>query len=592
MKMLTRTKLLNFIAITFLVFCFQSEAKENNKLWLQQGQSELKKIAQGDNHSYHLKLDKGQFIAGVVIQNNVDVEIAVYNPSGTKIGLFDRFFHGKEPFHFTTKDHGIYQLQVNPIAKDEGLYSIGIIYTDSIATTREDKMQQMMAHYAADEPGGVVAVVQAGKMIFSQGYGLANVEYDIANETTTPFHMASGSKPFTAFAIAMLAEQNKLSLDDDVRKHLSWMPDFGEVITLRHLLNHSSGLKDAWNLWEMSGGNYADILTQQQILEFIKIQRELNFKPGQRFQYNNGAYALLAEVVSMVTKQNFSHWMTENIFKPLAMNSTYILDNHQSIIKQRAYSYESKYLGLKNAISNKSFVGAVNVYSTANDLSHWLRNYHTLDIGNQNILNNMWQPSRFNNGKSKNYALGVFIKQHRGLKQILQGGTTAGFRTMLNYYPKIDAAVIVLANTPDFNVSQIARLSAEIFFADAMQLEKDIPIQVQVPGAHVKKHVITSTAEIAFKQQKLKSLNDYVGIYYSEELSTTYKFALENKLLVVKYHRGIFPLNPKGEDSFGLNDDWLFDWDFTFVRDEQGRVQQLRLDHSRAQNVWFKRLGK
>ena len=589
-KMITRqTIFYKHLALTLLALCFHSQAVETEKLWLiKQSQSELKRLANGDNHIYQLKLEKDQFIAGVAIQNNIDVVIDVFDPSGTQVDSFNQFSHGKEPFHFNTKQRGVYQIQVKSSAKKTGLYSIGIVYSDDIATTGENKMQQMMVHYADDEPGGVIAVVQAGKIIFSQSYGLANVEYGVPIEMSTAFHLASGSKPFTAFAIAMLEQQKKLSLDDDVRKHLIWMPDFGEVITLRHLLNHSSGLKDAWNLWEMSGGRHDDILTQQQIIEIIKNQRELNFKPGQRFQYNNGAYAILAEVVSQVSGQKFSHWMRQNIFIPLGMNSTTILDNHQLIIKQRAYSYESKYLGLKNAISNKSFIGAVNVYSTADDLSRWLRNLHTAKVGGEQVIKNMYQKSQLNNGTLKDYAFGVFILQHNGLKKIQQGGTTAGFKFMMNYYPKIDAGVIVVANTHDFNVRSIVHKAAEIFFAAEMKPEKRTTTQIQIPGSHVREHGVTPIEEIALKQQKLKSLNDYIGTYYSEELMTTYKVVIENKRLVLKYRRGIFPLNPKEEDRFGLNDDWLFDWDFIFERDNQDRVQRLRLDHSRAQNVWFK----
>lgn len=360
------------------------------------------------------------------------------------------------------------------------------------------------------------------------------------------------------------------------------MPDFGEVITLRHLLNHSRGLKDAWNLWKMSGGRYDDIVTQQQILELIKNQTELNFKPGQRFQYNNGAHALLAEVASTVTKQKFSTWMTQNIFKPLAMNSTIILDDHQLIIKNRAYSYESKYLGLKNAVVNKSYVGAVIVFSTTNDLTRWIKNLHTGKVGGKSVINSMHSKSLLNNGIAKNYALGVYILEHNGLKKIQQGGTTAGFKIMMDYYPKIDSAVIVMANTPDFNVRSIAHKTAKIFFGEVMQLADETIVPSQIPGTHIKSHADTPIEEITLNQQKLKSINDYVGTYYSEELTTTYKLDIENKILVLKYHRGTFPLNPKGKDRFGLNNDYYLDWDLIFERDEQSHVQQLRLDHSRA----------
>lgn len=580
----------NIIVFALIVLSFQSEALVNQTLELKQGQSEFKKIVNNEIHNYQINLTAGHYITGFAFQKSIDIAIDVYNPLGQSIGKFDQFRHNKEPFHFATKQNGIYQVKVKPMAKGEGYYSIGLSHFKEIAVTPDDKIKQMMSHYASDEPGGVIALVQGGKMLFSQNYGLANLEYDIPIDANTPFQMASASKPFTAFAIGMLAEQNKLSLDDDVRKHLTWMPEFEHVITIRHLLNHSSGLKDVWNLWEMSGGRNDGIVTQEQIVELLKNQRELNYKPGERFQYNNGGYVLLAEIVSTVTKQKFSLWMAENIFIPLGMDSTIVYDDYQQIMKQRAYSYESKYFGLKNLLVNKSLVGSVNVYSTVNDLSRWAGNLNTGKVGGKQLIKNMHQKSRLNDGTFKNYNFGVIVLKHNGLIKIQQGGTTAGFKSRINYYPQLDAAVIVMANTPDFNVRSIAHKTAEIFFAKEMQLDSDLPIQAQVPGAYSKKRPTIPTAEIFLKQQQLKSINDYPGTYYSEELNTTYKVVIDNKTLVLTYPRGTFPLNPKSLDRFGLNNDWFFDWELIFERGEDNQIQYIRLDHARAQNVRFKRI--
>lgn len=589
-----RIKLLVLLIMTWtnIMVCFSAKAEIENSLWLDKNQNRLIQISSGEIHTYQLKLLKEQFISGNINQKDADVKITIINPNGQIIDTFDQFYQEKEPFHFKTQESGTYHIKIESKGLNDGQYTIKLNSSLSIAISNKDKMRQMMVHYADDEAGGAILVVQKGEVIFSQGYGLANIEYDILFDVNTPFQLASASKPFTAFAIALLAEKNKLSLDDDIRKYLLWVPGFGEIITIRHLLNHSSGLKDAFNLWEMSGGRHGDIFTQKQILELIKNQKKLDFKPGQQYQYNNSGYALLAEIVSLVTKQEFNVWMKNNIFNPLNMKSTFVLDNYQQIIKNRAYSYESKYMGLKNTPSNKSYFGAVNVYSTAADLSKWLRNYHELNIGSQKIISNMWLPSAsiFTKTKRKNYSMGVFIRQHKSLKQIQQGGTTANFRTMIKYYPEIDAGVIVLSNTPDFNVKSIANKTAEIFFSSELKIENEKYIQSIIPGADIKRHYIISNKEIKLKQQKVNSLTDYIGIYYSDELNATYKIDIENEMLVVKYHRGVFPLNPKSKDRFGLNDDWLLDWDFIFERNIQDNVQGLRLDHSRAHKVRFKRI--
>jgi len=580
------------VAWTFSIVGFSAAARIESPMWFDKNQNRLLQISSGEIHTYQLRLRKEQFISGNINQKDVDVSITIINPSGQKVGSFDQFDQEKEPFHLKTQESGIYYIQIESKGIKDGQYVIKLNSSLPIAILNKDKMRQMMVHYADDDAGGVIFVVQKGEVVFSQGYGLANIEYEIPFDVNTPFQLASASKPFTAFAIALLAENNKLSLDDDIRKYLLWMPDFGEIISIRHLLNHCSGLKDAFTLWEMSGGRHDDIFTQKQILQLIKNQNRLDFTPGQQYQYNNSGYALLAEIVSQVTKQEFNVWMKNNIFNPLNMKSTFVLDNYQQIIKNRAYSYESKYMGLKNTPSNKSYFGAVNVYSTAADLSKWLRNYHELNIGSQKIVANMWLPSAsiFTKTKKKNYSMGVFIRQHKGLKQIQQGGTTANFRTMIKYYPEIDAGVIVLSNTPDFNVKSIAHKTAEIFFSSELKIENEKYIQTIIPGADIKRHKIIANNTIKLKQQKVNALTDYIGIYYSDELNATYKIDIENELLVVKYHRGVFPLYPKDKDRFGLNDDWLLDWDFIFERDDQGKIHGLKLDHSRAHNVQFKRV--
>lgn len=202
----TRTiRLLHCLIFSLLALCFHSQAVVSENLWLEQGQSELRNISKNDTHIYQLKLAKVQFFAGFAFQKSADVMISIFDPSGNQVGIFDQFLHNKEPFHFKTKLNGVYQVKVN--TSSAGLYSIGLVYPEAIAITDEDKMQQMMAHYLADEPGGGVAVVKDGKTVFSQSYGLANVEYDIPNDLNTPFQLASASKPFASFAVAMLAEQ-------------------------------------------------------------------------------------------------------------------------------------------------------------------------------------------------------------------------------------------------------------------------------------------------------------------------------------------------------------------------------------------------
>lgn len=197
-------------------------------------------------------------------------------------------------------------------------------------------VDSLMTAYGADSPGGVVAVVRSGEIVFAEGYGLANVEHDIPNTPSTPYHLASGSKQFTAIAVAMLSEQGRISLDDDVRTYLPELPDYGSTITLRHLATHTSGLRDHWALWAMSGGRMDDVFRKDDLLRLIVQQQELNFEPGTQHLYSNSGYLLLAEVVARVTDQPFADWMDEHVFTPLGMEDTVVLDDPEQIVPGRA----------------------------------------------------------------------------------------------------------------------------------------------------------------------------------------------------------------------------------------------------------------
>src|SRR5678815_1093995 len=191
-------------------------------------------------------------------------------------------------------------------------------------------------------PGCTVGIVRNDSLIFSKGYGMANLEYAIPNTPATVFHMASISKQFTAFAIVLLAAQGKLKLDDDIRKWLPWFPDLKEKITIRHLLNHTSGIRDQWQLLAMSGTRLDDVITQAHIVKILSKQQALNFKPGEQYNYSNSGYTMLAEIVRSVSGQSLRQFTDSAIFKPLGMNDTHFHDDYEEIVKDRSYSYDRK----------------------------------------------------------------------------------------------------------------------------------------------------------------------------------------------------------------------------------------------------------
>jgi CubicO group peptidase (beta-lactamase class C family) len=315
-----------------------------------------------------------------------------------------------------------------------------------------------------DRPGAAVLVFRGDETLFSRGYGSANLEYDIPIGTGTVFHVASVSKQFTAFALAVLEARGKLSLEDDVRKHIPELADFGHRVTLRHLLNHTSGIRDQWNLWVLAGGRMDDVIRQDDLFRLVERQRELNFSPGAEHLYSNSGYLLAAKVVERVTGQSFGDWLSENVFQPLGMVNTQVYDDHERIVRGRAYSYRQEGGAYRKAVLSYANSSATSLFTTTEDLNHWLRNLGNGRVGGAEVAGAMRVRGVLASGDTISYALGVTVERHRGLEMIQHGGADAGFRSFVAYYPEIDAGVIVLSNLAQFNPSRIARQVAEIFF--------------------------------------------------------------------------------------------------------------------------------
>ena len=345
-------------------------------------------------------------------------------------------------------------------------------------------VDSIMAAYARPgSPGAVVLVFRGDQQLFARGYGLADVEHGAPITPRTPFHVASVSKQFTAFAIAMLAAQGRISLDDEVRRHLPEFPHFGQRITLRHLLHHTSGLRDQWSLWVLAGGLADDVIRQDDLLRLIYRQRELNFAPGTAHMYSNTGYTLLAEVVERVTGEDFGRWMKANVFQPLGMDETQIYDDHTRIVPGRAYSYRADGDGFEKAVLSYANAGATSLFTTAEDMARWLRNMGSGQVGGPQVWEMMRRRGVLAGGDTLQYALGLLVAKHRGLDVIFHGGADAGYRSNVSYYPQLDAGVVVLANVASIDADDISDSVAEAFFSAEMNPAPARPAAQPAPQA-------------------------------------------------------------------------------------------------------------
>jgi CubicO group peptidase (beta-lactamase class C family) len=452
---------------------------------LQTDEIKTSEIGGKEVHIYEIDLDKEQFFLAELFQNGIDLMIRAFDPTGKEIGEFDspNGTQGPEPIQFSTMSQGKYQLKVSPLNSDAepGAYTIQINTIEPVAKTPESKIDQLFAQWnKAGSPGGSVAVVKEGKLHYSKGYGYAQLEYDIPIESSTIFHIASVSKQFTAFAIAMLADQGKISLDDDIRKYLPEVPDFGKMITLRHLAHHTSGLRDQWNLLALAGWRLDDVITKEHVLKLVANQKDLNFDPGSEYVYCNTGFTLLAEIVARVSEKSFAEWCQEHIFRPLQMDHTHFYDNHQKIVKNRAYSYANGPEGFQKSVLSYANVGATSLFTTVDDLAKWSVNFKTMTVGNQKVMDQMHEQGILTSGDTIGYALGQGIGKYKGLNMVSHGGADAGYRTWFGRFPDQDFAVIVFSNLGSFNPGGIATQIADIYLESSIEKEdtnEDIPVE-------------------------------------------------------------------------------------------------------------------
>lgn len=321
---------------------------------------------------------------------------------------------------------------------------------------------------APNTPGASVAVIQHGKLVFAKGYGVANLEYNIPIKPETIFHVASVSKQFTAMAVVLLESDGKLALDDDVHKYLSELPDYGNKITIRNLLQHTSGVRDQWQTLALAGWNLQDVITQDQALRLIFRQKELNFPPGTRNLYSNAGFTLLAEIVARVSGMPFPQFCAERIFTPLHMTHTHFHQDLTQLVPGRAYSYTNVGAGFAAAPLNYAIVGATSLFTTAGDLALWLDNFRDPKVGGPAAVARMQEEGVVSDGTKIKYGLGIALDTYRGLKTISHAGGDAGYRSDVIWFPEQELGVAVISNLGSFNPDRIAKSVAEVYIGDKM----------------------------------------------------------------------------------------------------------------------------
>lgn len=387
-----------------------------------------------------------------------------------------------------------------------------------------------------EKPGCAVAVGEKGRTVLARAYGMADLEHDVPNTLTTVFEAGSVSKQFTAAAALLLVQQGKLKLQDDVRKYIPELPDYGVPITIDHLIHHTSGLRDWGALAGLAGWPRGTrIHTHAHMLEIAARQKSLNYEPGSEYSYTNTGYNLLVLIIERVSGQTFSEFTRQNLFAPLGMTQTQWRDDFTRIVKGRAVAYVAGEDGYHSEMPFENVFGNGGLLTTVGDLLLWNENFVHNKVGGSGLLAEQLRRGRLTNGREIEYAGGLFVGDHLGVPEVSHSGATAGYVAYLARYPEQGLSVAVLCNVAEADPGDLAHRTIDLFLAGRTKPEPPAPAavalapEVLAARAGLYRNLRTGdVARLAVAGDRLKSSNGAELIPLSES-----RFHVSNQLQIV-----------------------------------------------------------
>lgn len=544
------------------------------------GQSRAGTIAPGDTLRVAFDLPADHFFLATLDQWDIDLAVRWLGPEGKLLCYFDGASGGSlEILSGRNEAAGTYTFEIIPLssARRAGEYELYLQRVEPVATELAARIDQIMAPYdRQDSPGAAVAILRGGELAFAKGYGMANLEHAVPFRPETVADIGSVAKQMTGLGILLLQQRGALSVDDTIQKYLPEVPDFGAPITLRHLMHHTSGLREIYGTTAIAGLRPGDWISQEDALRMVRRQRELNFPPGERYLYCNTAYMLLADLIRRVSGQPFETWMRENIFLPLGMEDTYIMDEQGELFPGRADAYDfSDRGGFRQVYDNSTVQGAGGVYSTVVDLVKWLDHFRTADLGGATVRRQMLTPGVLANGDTLDYAAGLVLSRHRGVDRIAHTGSSAGYRAIVSYYPELELGFVITSNRADFGRSKSVAEIDEFLLA---------PHFTEPPAAAAEKIKPPAPEPPVLSAD---ALAPYTGRYYSPELGTEYRLVLEQGQLIARHARNEpIHLDPTATpDAFSASRG-AFD-EAVFERGPAGRITGMRIANGRVLRLWL-----
>ena len=403
-----------------------------------------------------------------------------------------------------------------------------------------------------DSPGCAVGVIKDGDLVYKRGYGTADLDSKAPLTPSSVFDVCSIGKQFTAACIALLVQRGDISLDDDIRTYVPEVPRYDSPITIRHLVHHTSGLRDYIDLARLAGSEFKTYFGQKEALEIIVSQPALNFEPGSEHLYCNSGYVSLAGVVERVTGGPFAQFAKEQVFDPLGMRNTRYYDGTASQAKGRVTGYQAGESGRFTRDTTTFFtVGDGGLLTTVDDLCLWDRAFSENKQWDEATTRLMLTSGKLNNGGDTNYGFGLVLGEYKGLRTVHHAGEWVGYQTDMVRFPDQHFTAICLSNLETVRPTRLTRRMADIYLADHFDL------------------------------------TEFVGEYRNDELRATHELVLEGTQVFLRQNgRNREPLGAMRSDRFKF-----MDADARFDRDEHGTITGFTCSTERARNIRFVKMG-
>lgn len=464
----------------------------------------------------------------------------------------------------------------NPTARliTAALLVMAPISGNAAGTSAEREITDIFAKFVdPGDPGCTCGVSQNGTLTHALAFGLADLERGKPLDTHSIVNLASVTKQFTAFALLLLQQQGKLSLDDPLVRYVPELAASAKGVTLRHLMHHTGGLRDYIQIIYMGGRKDSDGSTIHESVQALARQTRPNFQPGAEYVYSNTGYMLLGVVIARVSGQSLAKFSEERIFRPLSMKNTSIVDSYPDGIAALARGYAKTDKGFVIDETAWEQVGDGQVHSDLHDLALWDENFYTARLGGREVIDQMVKVGVLNSGEPIDYAAGLLVSESRGIRWVSHGGSWVGYRSHLLRVPDEHLSVIVLCNRGDAAAGELAMSVAEVFVEDKLG-----PPEAEADEEEMKEKMAPTW--------KPRDLGRYAGVYFSAEANAHCRLYEIGAALVVEGCAEGAILKPGKPGEF-VDEDESFSLSFP---DDDAQVDRFVYDTSDLRGLPFERV--